>query len=964
MVNLLNDLRRLFVEFKNKLIYSRLFVLGSVYIFIILLLFCRLFILQILDGEYYQNNYIQKTEKTILTQATRGNIYDVNGKLLAYNKLAYAVTIIDNGDYKNYIDKNSTIYRLVEILHKYDEKIIGEFLVDLDNNGNYYFTTNSNISKKRFLRDCYGLKSIDELDKKTKRSDNSSNISAEALVDKKFNEYKLYNLYDDSGKKIELNNRQKLDIINIRYTMGLTSFHKYDATKVASDIKERTKAAILENAAKLLGVNIEQETLRLYNDSVYFSSLIGYTGKIQENQLEQFKEKNEDYSENDIVGRIGIEEYLDYDLRGKKGYKIINVDNVGHILDVKQEVLPQSGNDIYLSIDRDLQIGIYNILEQQLTGILTKKIVYNDNPNNENTNSTDRLIPVKDAYFQLINNNILSIDRFEAADAGYIEKNIYAKYSDYYANSISKIKNELNMDNAKAMKDLDEDLNAFLVYIYNFLSSDEMSIIKKELVNQRDEEYLMWKEDNISLRNYLQYLASNNLIDTTKFGGNTKYLSVEDIYNNLSEFIIDKLKDNLGFKKILYKYLIKSGKVSGREICLSLYEQGILKEDKERYNELYRNSENYAYNFLIDKISKLEITPAQLALEPCSAAAVVTDVKTGKLKALVSYPGYDNNKLSNVMDVDYYNKLLNDESLPLYNNATQTKKAPGSIFKPITAIAGLEEHVVKAYEKIKCTGEYDTIEPHIKCWIYPSMHGELNMVQAIQNSCNYYFAEIGHRLSLEKNGDYNPGLGIERLAKYARLFGLDQKSGVELVETEPMITNKAPERSSIGQGSNSFSNVQLSRYVSAIANRGNLFDLSILEKEDDKDGRILKKFEPKLKAKIDIKESTWDTISEGMFKVISEGSAKSIFSDLPVEIAGKTGTAQESKTRANHAFFLSFAPYKNPEIAVTVNIPYGYSSSNAATIAKNIYKLYFGYTSLDIIMQNKSLDVSNIKIGD
>ena len=373
MLNLLNDLRQIFIEFKNRLSNSRTFVLGFVYIFVLLIIFSRLFKLQILDGEYYQDNYIQKTEKTLTTQATRGNIYDRNGELLAYNRLAYAITVRDNGDYKKYNDRNAMIYRLVKILNKHNEKVIGDFQVDINEQGNYYYTSNSEASKKRFLRDYYGLKSINDLDKRVGRNDNKSNITADELVDKKADEYKLNELKDENNNRIELSAREKLDIINIKYTMGFTAYHKYDATKVATDIKEETKADILENTANLLGVNIEEETLRVYNDSVYFSPIIGYTGRVQESQLEELRAKDSNYSENDVVGRIGIEEYMDRELQGTKGYQIINVDNVGHILETKESVNAKPGNDVYLTIDRKLQIGIYNILEQQLAGILSKK---------------------------------------------------------------------------------------------------------------------------------------------------------------------------------------------------------------------------------------------------------------------------------------------------------------------------------------------------------------------------------------------------------------------------------------------------------------------------------------------------------------------------------------------------------------------------------------------------------------
>ena len=134
----------------------------------------------------------------------------------------------------------------------------------------------------------------------------------------------------------------------------------------------------------------------------------------------------------------------------------------------------------------------------------------------------------------------------------------------------------------------------------------------------------------------------------------------------------------------------------------------------------------------------------------------------------------------------------------------------------------------------------------------------------------------------------------------------------------------------------------------------------------DSQGNLLKDFTPEVRSTIDVKDSTWNAVHTGMRRVISDGSARKIFSDLEVDIAGKTGTAEEIKNghRVNHAFFVSFAPYQNPEIAVTVNIPYGYSSSNAAMVAKNVYRFYYGYTDLESILGSGALEVSNVKVGD
>ena len=252
----------------------------------------------------------------------------------------------------------------------------------------------------------------------------------------------------------------------------------------------------------------------------------------------------------------------------------------------------------------------------------------------------------------------------------------------------------------------------------------------------------------------------------------------------------------------------------------------------------------------------------------------------------------------------------------------------------------------------------------MKCWIYPGFHGSETIVEGIRNSCNFFFAELGHRLATSDQGVYDTELGLQRIRKYAAMFGLDRKSGVEIVENEPMMSTISPEQSAIGQGTNSYANIQLSRYVTTIANRGTVFQLSVLDRVTDWQGQPLRTIEPNVSDTINISSSTWNAVQQGMREVVQYGSARRLFTDLEVNIAGKTGTAQESRNRANHAFFISFGPYENPQIAVTINIPYGYTSTNAASVSKDVYRLCFGYTSLDYVLNTGAKSASEVKIAD
>ena len=457
----------------------------------------------------------------------------------------------------------------------------------------------------------------------------------------------------------------------------------------------------------------------------------------------------------------------------------------------------------------------------------------------------------------------------------------------------------------------------------------------------------------MSLREYLYYGIASNWIDTTRLEIENRYSSADDVYNVLIEHIFEILEDDEDFSKKIYRYLINNDVVTGKELCLALYDQGILAYDEAQVSALKQADAAYTYSFMLQKIRNIEITPAQLALDPCTASCVVTDVHTGKVLALVTYPGYDNNRINNV---DYFAQVNNDLSGPLRNNATTTMKAPGSTFKPITAIAGLEEGVVGLTETIDCEGVFDEISNPLKCLGH---HNLLNVVGGISNSCNVYFAELAHRMSMDGDS-YKPEKGLEILRKYASMFGLDHTSGIEIFESEPQISDMDPERSAIGQGTHAFANVQLARYVTALANRGTVFELSLLSKETDSKGNLVKEFEPKVYKQLDISPATWDSVFEGMRGVVTRSAR---FQDLPVNIAGKTGTAQEVKTRGNHAFFISFAPYENPEISVAVNIPNGYNSANAALTEKYVYRYYYGYMSLDEIMNSGALNASRETIN-
>ena len=287
------------------------------------------------------------------------------------------------------------------------------------------------------------------------------------------------------------------------------------------------------------------------------------------------------------------------------------------------------------------------------------------------------------------------------------------------------------------------------------------------------------------------------------------------------------------------------------------------------------------------------------------------------------------------------------------NRATQQKAAPGSTFKMVTATTALEEGIINPYTRIHDGVQFNKInKPWPKCWSTYS-HGNINVSQAIQHSCNYFFYEMGYRLGNGHNTLVDNEKGLSKLKKYAEKYGLTEKSGIELPEAEPTFSDVDVVRSAIGQGSHSYTPVQMSRYVTTIANGGTCFDLTLIQKIKDAKSKTQDKKISNVRNKLNFQSSTLTAIKTGMKNVVQAGSIKSLFNNVNVTVAGKTGTAQITNNEPNHALFVSFAPYENPEISITVVIPNGFSSSNAAELASKVYQYYYDKSSRKKLMDGK-----------
>ena len=325
-------------------------------------------------------------------------------------------------------------------------------------------------------------------------------------------------------------------------------------------------------------------------------------------------------------------------------------------------------------------------------------------------------------------------------------------------------------------------------------------------------------------------------------------------------------------------------------------------------------------------------------------AAVVIDVRDGGVLAMASYPTFDLTTYT-----QNYNTLLSDPLNPLLNRATQQVYPPGSTFKMVTAIGALEEGIIEPDTEILDTGRYryyDDYQP--QCWIYRDSgggrtHGEENVSDAIMDSCNVFFFDAGRRL------------GISLLEQYAAAFGLGEATGIELYEATgwmdgPEYTeshgqtwyegNTLP--AAIGQGNSRFTPLQLANYVATLANGGTHYSAHLLKEVKSNDySQVVERYEPQVLNQLDIEPENLAAVTEGMLRVTTEGSAKTYFADLGVQVAAKTGSAQVSSETESNALFVAFAPYEDPEIALAIVVEKGGSGSTLANIAAEILEYYF-----------------------
>ena len=382
------------------------------------------------------------------------------------------------------------------------------------------------------------------------------------------------------------------------------------------------------------------------------------------------------------------------------------------------------------------------------------------------------------------------------------------------------------------------------------------------------------------------------------------------------------------------------------------------------------NLQRIAESSLAANIQKIREGGFGTPYEAEGGSVVVINVKTGEILAMASNPDYEPSLFYNGISTEKYNEYNTNPYHPLYNKSIQSAYQPGSTYKMVTAIAALETGVTNVAEKINDVGQYLGITSEgtnpPACWYwndYGRGHGPLNIIQAIQKSCNYFFYDVSVRM------------GIDNLNKYAKYFGFGNKTGVEIVgENDGTLADRdVAEKNgdvwsaaqtayaAIGQGFNSFTPLQMCKYIAMLANGGNKLDVSIIKSVNLSNGTQVSQAEidefvnNKLGLEnvetenLEIKQETMNAVLEGMRSVteVVGGTAYSIFKDFDISVGGKTGSAQAGKK--THAWFAGFAPFEDPEIAVVVMVENGKHGYYSAEVVREIVYEYFGMNAQSVV---------------
>lgn len=808
----------------KSLISNRIMMMFAAITVLFSVLLIRFYNLQVLRQGQNQEAIRAATIRKIPINAARGEIFDRFGRPLAVNKTAFCIKMDLSIPVR---DLNQIAEEFLKVLDLNKEAYIDH--LPITQSEPFTFTFSGKAAEKRWKKDM-GLK------------EEQMDDTAPEIIDYLRKFFEIPSDYSSAEAR---------KILAIRTEIFLQRYRQYQSVTLAENISPSTIAAIEEQPDKFSGLYIEPYAQRYYPEGENTSHILGYMGTINDDEFARLKSSG--YTNEDLLGKAGIEKACENTLHGEKGEEMVEVDSQGKRINEIQTIASKKGQDVFLTVDSELQKKALQSLQENLKQVIVQKL-------DEGEITSDML------FSSLAESNLISIDKMMASDKDLVQKDI--------KNLVLSQMPAVNVQNPESVK--------------------QAKKVIKDAVNDKT----------------LQPL----------------------------------------------------------QIVLCMIRQGTVGCSKEMLQSL-ENGRLSPFQFIRDKIAVGEIRPGDTNLDPCTGSAAVIDIHSGDTLALVSYPSYDNNKLVNHFDNVYYQKLLSDPATPLINRPLMERKAPGSVLKMLTAVAGLESGTINTHSIIQDEGVYQKAgKPYAKCLIYSRYgmtHGPIDVSKALEVSCNYFFYEVAYRMGNKTEGTTLHAIGI--LNDYMKKFGLDDYSGIEIEELKPKMASPEAKktivealdehatesqkkwmdgdsiRSAIGQSYNSFSVIHIAKYIMTLANGGTRYKINLI-KDIKKDGEVnISETEPVIEEQINISPETLEAVYKGMLGVTkgSQGTLRKFFSDYPIEVAAKTGTAEEAKNRPSHTWFVGFAPYKDPLIAVVVMIPFGETKTGPATkVAKEIIAEY------------------------
>lgn len=889
---------------------------------IILLLFAAMwssvYQIQILNADHYKEIVAENIYEEQEIQGIRGAIYDRYGRPLAVNTTSLSLYYTPDAENP---DLNSSILYLMDILEENQDEISlsQTFPIGYDVNTGFYFldefdVASNEIGLYNFLAEIFNT-SRDELTYQQKTV-----TAAEAFQQIQDNTFKLPK--QESTERL-------LKLAEVRYAIFCGRWDSTAPVLIAKNISEKTQAAIMERRSDFIGFTVQTEYAREYPEGELFAHIVGYAGHINETELAEKKDLG--YDAEDIIGKTGIELTYEEELRGTPGIVRIELDGeTGNRVNETTLVPATQGNSIFLTIDRDLQQQAYQALKDQIKNLLIQKIT-------GQSSDKGKTYSLEDLYCALVENNFVRVQMIESSSGQYASafKAVYDQQSEWNLSQVAS----LILNSQTPLSQYPE----LLKDIYNLMIESMRDTGHLSYDYQKDESfYEAYAAGEKTAREFLEYCLQKGYLNQTVYemGNET---NIDRMLQTIIDTEFDNLRRNSDYKKRVYCYIIRNHLYSEAYFLYLMYEENLVHNEDGSFEAVLSGNLS-PLQCMIRKIQEDEITPANLNLDPCSGSVVLTDCNSGEVLAIVSYPSYDPNLFMN--SLTYYNQIVQDNSGPLTFRALDEMRAIGSTYKMCTAIAGLDLGYIDASTTIYDAYRYPNVNSVDQpvCWSTVS-HGNVNVMTALDHSCNYFFYDVGFRLSdPAPDLEFDDSVGLKKLAAYAKRLGLATPTGIEIGEGTPKPSDQDAVRSAIGQGTNAFSAANINRYTCTLANGGLIYDLFLVDEIHTASGIVIEKSDPKPFSEAGINQNIFATVQQGMRLVVTDEHAAelAVLDSAGLQTAGKTGTAQETEDRPDHSLFTGYAPYETPEIAVTVVIPYGGGSAYAIPVFRDIVANYYG----------------------